>query len=105
MEINQYLIKEAINSHSQFSPNQREVLNILIDLAINGEVVADIHDIQKLVSSTRATISTAIAFLNKYGVIENTNVKGKKFTGCRINSKKLEEIVTYYLKKKNISKS
>ena len=105
MEINQYLIKEAINSHSQFSPNQREVLNILIDLAINGEVVADIHDIQKLVSSTRATISTAIAFLNKYGVIENTNVKGKKFTGYRINSKKLEEIVAYYLKKKNISKS
>lgn len=102
MEEERQIIYDAINSHSQFSPNQREVLCILLNLEVAGEVVASVNDIEKSANSTRATVSTAISFLNKYGVITNTNVNGKKFTGCRINQEKIDEIVAHYKKKKNL---
>ncbi len=97
------ILYKAIKSHSQFSPNQREILCILLDLQINGEVVANVNDIQKLSKSTRATISTAVSFLNKYGVISNTNINGKKFTGCRLKQEKLDEIVAHYDKKEKLT--
>jgi len=95
-------IYNAVKCHSQFSPNQKEVLGILLDLEVNGEVVSTVNEIQQLSKSTRATISTALAFLNKYGVITNTNVNGKKFTGCKINNDKLQELLAHYRKKKNL---
>ena len=97
-------IYNAVKSHSQFSPNQKEVLSILLDLEVNGEVVSTVNEIQELSKSTRATISTALAFLNKYGVITNTNVNGKKFTGCKINNDKLQELLAHYRKKKNLTR-
>ena len=104
MEHNNTLIQDAINNYSHFSPNQREVLNILVDMAIDGQVVASITDIYKISNSTRATVSTAIAYLNKYGVIENTNSNGIKFTGCLIKQSKLNDIVSHYNKKLNLRK-
>lgn len=92
----------AVKCHSQFSPNQKDVLCILLDLEINGEVVSTVNELQSLSKSTRATISTAISFLNKYGVISNTNINGKKFTGCKFNFDKLEVILAHYNKKKNL---
>jgi len=96
------ILYKAIKSHSQFSPNQQKILSILLDLEVNGEVIASVADIQEISKITKSTISTSIAFLNKYGVISNTNVNGKKFTGCRFNQEKLEEIVAYYNKKQNL---
>jgi predicted transcriptional regulator len=104
MKNNLTIIKDAIASHSQFSPNQKEIMCLLLDLAIDGEVITNVNDIQKLSKSTRATISTAIAFLNKYGIITNSNVNGKKFTGCYINQDKIDEILLHYNKKKNLIK-
>jgi hypothetical protein len=104
MKEDNQIIYEAVKSHSQFSPNQREVLCILLSLQLEGEVVANINDIKKLSNSTRSTISTAISFFNKHGVITNTNVNGKKFTGCLINQEKISEIVAHYKKKKNLIK-
>jgi hypothetical protein len=104
MEHDNDLTKQAINSYSHFSPNQKEVLNILIDMAVDGRVVANITDICAISNSTRATVSTAISFLNKYGVIENTNANGIKFTGCLIKQSKLNEIALHYNKKLNLRK-
>ena len=69
MEHDNTLIKQAIDNYSHFSPNQKEVLNILIDMAVDGQVVANINDICAISTSTRATVSTAISFLNKYELI------------------------------------
>ena len=104
MEHDNTLIKQAIDNYSHFSPNQKEVLNILIDMAVDGQVVANINDICAISTSTRSTVSTAISFLNKYGVIENTNTNGIKFTGCLIKQSKLNEIVLHYNKKTNLRK-
>ena len=98
------LIKEAINHYSHFYLNQKKVLSILIDMEIDGQVVATINDILQASDSTRATVSTAIAFLNKYGIIKNTNTNGVKFTGCQIIPSKLNEIIAHYNKKKNLIK-
>jgi len=98
------LLRTAINNHSQFSPNQKEILNILIDLSIDNKVIVDINDIIKLSKSTRATVSTAIAFFNNSGIIGNTNLNGKKFTGCQINQEKLNEIISHYTKKTELAK-
>lgn len=96
------MLYDAIDSHSQFSPNQKDVLKALLKLEVGGETAATINDLLSISKCTRATISTAIAYLNKYGVISNTNVKGKKFTGCRINKDKLDVIIDHYKKKKNL---
>ena len=92
MEHDNTLIKQAIDNYSHFSPNQKEVLNILIDMAVDGQVVANINDICAISTSTRATVSTAISFLNKYELIINcdqSNIVTNRYFSKKIIKKYL----------------
>ena len=62
----------------------------------------DISDLQKASSVTRATISNAIIFFDKNGFIELLDIRGSKFSGCKLKPSKLNEIIAHYKNKKSV---
>lgn len=99
---NKGLILEAIDNYSLFNKNQKNILKALINLSVDGEVIASIADLLKITKSARATISTALSFLEKNEIIEIVRSRGVVFTGCKIKQPKLSEIIIRYQTKKSL---
>ena len=93
---NKKLLLEAIDNYSLFNKNQKKVLQALLNLSIDGEVIASIKDLLDITKLTRATISSALSFLEAQEFIEIPSLRGVVFTSCKIKQSKLTEIVTSY---------
>ena len=91
---------EAINDYSEFSPEQKVILILLLKVAINNAAKVTINYIHQETKITKATISSTLSFLSKKGFIVVKEQKGNRFTGCEIVSSKLHEILMHYHIKK-----
>lgn len=101
-EENNTLLYKAIEDYSFFTKNQKKLFLIMVKMAVDFELAATISDLQKASSVTRATISNAIIFFDKNGFIELLDIRGSKFSGCKLKPSKLNEIIAHYKNKKSV---
>jgi len=99
---NKGIVLEAIDNYSLFNKNQKNILKALVNLSIDGEVITSIADLSQITNLVRATISSALSFLEKNEIIEVIRSRGIVFTGCKINQQKLNEIIIRYQTKKSL---
>lgn len=99
---NKELLLAAIDDYSVYTPAQRKLLQTLVNLAVDGTVFANVADLMKITNISRATIYTALEMLEKEGAIEISDLKGVKFSSCKLRQSKLNELIHYYLKKQEL---
>jgi len=99
------IINKAIDNYSVLTKLQKRILQSLIKLSVNQEVIVTIEELALLNDATRATVSTAIELLKKLNIITIPDITGVRFSGCCINSSKIEEIIEHYNNKINCKKN
>jgi len=98
------LLFEAIDHYSLFTNAQKNLLKILIEIAVDNLVITSMTDLKKLTKATRITLSTGLDLFEKEGVIEIFKSNGVKFTSCQLQQKKLDDIVIHFQKKAQLLK-
>lgn len=96
------ILYDAIDDYSILTANQKKLLKTLINIAVDGEVVASINDLSRLTNTMRATVSTGLTMLEKIGVIEISKVTGIRFSSCTLKQSKLNEIIAHFQNKKQL---
>jgi len=97
--INDNELFKAIDAYSLLTNTQKTILKAMIHISVNDEVVATVTDLQNMTKFTRASISAAVSFFDKQGIIELSEIRGIKFTGCKLKQNKLQEIIAHYERK------
>lgn len=87
---------KAIDAYSLLTGTQKNILKAMIEIAVNDEVVATIRDLQDITKVTRTSLSAAVSLFDKQGIIELYDIRGIKFTGCKLKQSKLQEIIAHY---------
>lgn len=96
------LLLEAIDNYSAYTSNQRKLLKIFINIAMENIVKANIPELSKLSSVSRPTIYRYIDFFKREGIIDILNDTATTLNSFRLNINKLDDIIEYHLKKENI---
>jgi len=94
----------AIQEYSLYTPAQRKLLQILVNLSVDNTVIVTARDLTKAMNTTKVTVYTALELFKKDGVIEVPSSQGVKLTSCRLKQTKLNEIITHYNKKLELNK-
>ena len=93
------VLYDAIDNYSLLTNSQKQVLKVMIQIAINDEVAATIKDLQEISKVTRSSISAAVSRFDEQGIIKLYEIRGGKFTGCMLQRNKLQEIIAHYKNK------
>lgn len=102
LEENNKLLNEAIDDYSILTNNQKKLLKIMVQIAVNDRVVASIDDLSKLTKTMRATVTAGIALLEKLEIIEVSKLTGVRFSSCTLNQEKLSDIIVHHQNKKSL---
>jgi hypothetical protein len=94
------ILFSAIDHYNVLTKNQKKILKSLINLSIDGKVVATVNELASFNNTTRATISTAISLYKKLNIIEVPETTGVRFSSCRLKQTKLNEIISHFQNKK-----
>lgn len=92
-------IKKAIHTFSEYSPSQRKILELFIDIAIDNVVSASARYIAEKTNIKTSTIYFAINLFLKDGVIIRAAGASKAYI---LSKEKLEYILETYNKKYKI---
>ena len=95
------LLLEAIDNSLQYSPKQRELLKIFLDLEVDNLVSITPRELTYILKTTRTTVYAALSCFEKEGFIANKTEKGKHFNTYKLNKNNLVKLIPPYLKKKN----
>lgn len=96
---NKALLLEAIDNYSLYTINQKTILKTLIDIEVDGIVVASILDLKTMLKISRPSIYRALERFQADGIIETINESGNKLSALKIKQAKLNEILEHFLKK------
>ncbi len=97
-------LQEAIKNNKSYTPKQRNILNLFLNIEVNGIVQLSPLEMTEMLNTSRATIYLGLSKLEKDGVIKNVTKKGKHFNTYKLNSTKLEDVLRAYKKKQNYLK-
>jgi len=96
------LLFEAIDHYSLFTKSQKKLLKVLIEIAVNDLVISSITDLKKLTQATRITLSTGLDLLESEGMIQISKSNGVKFSSCKLQQPKINDIVVHFQKKADL---
>lgn len=96
---NKELLLAAIDDYSLYTPAQRKLLQVLVNLSVDGTIVTTAIALARNINTTKITIYTALELFKREGLIEIPESQGVKFTSCRLKQSKLNEILSHYIKK------
>jgi DNA-binding transcriptional ArsR family regulator len=94
------LLMEAIDNYDAYSPKQREILKALVGISINDIAVITVARLVKQLDTTKPTVYSSLARLKDDEIIISMNKERERLNTYKLNSTKLDHIVTAY--KKNL---
>ena len=98
------VLQEAIKCNKSYTPKQRDILNLFLNIEVDGIVQISPLEMTDLLNTSRATIYLGLSKLEKDGVVKNVTKKGKHFNTYKLNNTKLEDILIAYKKKQSYLK-
>jgi len=101
---NLVLLQKAIKSSRQYTPKQRDILNLFLNIEVNDLVQITPLELTESLNTSKATIYLGLARLETDGLIQNLSQKGRHFNIYRLNKTKLNDFVTIYNKKQDYLK-
>ena len=93
---NKEIIKKAIDKYDVYSPSQRDVLKLFIDISINHRVHASVRYISEHTELKKSTIYFAINLFLKDEIIYRDSGASK---ALMLSKGRLEDILDIYKKK------
>lgn len=96
------LIKKAIDKYDAYSPSQREILKLFIDISINNFIEASVKYISEKTQLKKSTVYFAINLFLKDGFIQRDIGASKALV---LSENKINYIVEIYKKKYSIKKT
>jgi len=95
------LIKKAIDKYDVYSPSQREILKLFIDISINNLIEASVRYISERTQLKKSTVYFAINLFLKDGFIQRDIGASKALV---LSENKINYIVEIYKKKYSMEK-
>lgn len=95
-------LKEAVMASSQYSPKQRQLLCLLLDLEIKDVVSITPQDLAGLLKTSKTSIYLSLKRLEKDRLITIVTEKGKHFCMYELHALQIEKLLEYYIKRKNV---
>ena len=99
------LMLEAIEHSSQYTPKQREILQLFLNIEVNDVVSITIIELAKIINTLKATVYLNLTRLEEDGLVNKISPKGKHFSTFKLNKTNLSDLLKIYLKKKDYLKS
>ena len=96
------LIKKAIDKYDVYSPSQREILKLFIDISINNLIEASVKYISERTQLKKSTVYFAINLFLKDGFIQRDIGASKALV---LSENKINYIVEIYKKKYSMEKA
>ena len=96
------LIKKAIDKYDVYSPSQRDILKLFIDISINNLIEASVKYISERTQLKKSTIYFAINLFLKDGFIQRDIGASKALV---LSENKINYIVEIYKKKYSMEKA
>ena len=96
------LIKKAIDKYDVYSPSQREILKLFIDISINNLIEASVKYISERTQLKKSTVYFAINLFLKDGFIQRDIGASKALV---LSENKINYIVEIYKKKYSMEKT
>lgn len=93
------LLLKAIDHYDIYTSKQREILKALIGISVNDIAVITPKELTELLNTTKATIYYSLTRLKEDEIIITQKGKNDRFNAYRLNSTKLEDILTGYKRK------
>ena len=98
------LLQKAITSSRQYTPKQRDILNLFLNIEVNDLVQITPLELTESLNTSRATVYLGLSRLEEDGLIQNLSQKGRHFNVYRLNKTKLNDFLTVYQKKQSFLK-
>lgn len=93
-------LKEAIMASSQYSPKQRQLLCLFLDLEIKDVVSITPQDLAKLLKTSKTSVYLSLKRLEKDRLITIVTEKGKHFCVYELHILQIEKLLEFYTKRK-----
>lgn len=105
MDDKRSLIFEAIDNYELYAKSQRDVLKLIINIAINDVAVVSVKCIVEKTNIARSSVYNIMKNLQNDEVITKFRIKNTRQDSYKINRKKLDYIVQVYNNKKSVDRA
>src|SRR4051812_23562025 len=105
MDDKQKLIFEAIDNYELYAKSQRDILKLIINLAINDIAVVSVKYVVERTNVARSSVYNIMKNLQNDDVITKFRLKNTRQDSYKINRKKLDYIVQVYSNKKSVDRT
>jgi Fe2+ or Zn2+ uptake regulation protein len=92
----------AIDDYEFYTPGQREVLKVMVTIAVDNIVEASINYLKDKANVTKPTVYSAIKTLEADNAISIITSKTSRHNLYKLNDEKLSHIIKLYNNKKSI---
>lgn len=96
---NKELLLTAINNYDLYLKSYKDVLSIMVSVAIDNVAIIDVKSICEITSLSKPVIYKCIARLEKDYFIKKLNPPGEKASAFKLNMDKLQNVLDVYQKK------
>lgn len=94
------MLIEAINNSFHYTPKQREILILFLNIEINNIAFVTALELTKVLNTSKVTVYTALEKLEQDGFIKRAFPKGKHASAFELNKDSFDKLLQIYSKKK-----